>query len=158
MITKTKIKVFVTKVPSFNILSFKILTIALLTAPFAFAEDCNLKDLDPIALDKNKNGAISRDEADGSLLAWVFNKVDANSNGLIDSSEFMNRCNAVATKTAQAEVKKDAEPGAVEAAVVEKADRQVDRAGAQAESRVDKETDEAVDKAVNKGLDRLFGK
>ncbi len=56
----------------------------LFPASSAFAQqDCGLTDLDPIALDKNKNAEISRDEAQGTTLAWAFDKVDSNNDGVV---------------------------------------------------------------------------
>lgn len=138
------------------------LTCSLLISPFALSQNnCALTDLNPVALDKNKNGAISRDEAADSVLAWSFDQVDSNKDGIIDQPEFAQRCNpqaqAQAANTARTSTAK-AEPNALEKVATEKTDRQVQRQSNKAESRVDQETDKAVDKAVNRGLDRLFGR
>lgn len=131
----------------------RVLPLVLLSTGALGEEDCGLADLDPIALDKNKNGALSRDEAQGSALAWEFDRVDANGDGIISQPEFANRCNP---QSAEAE-KAEREPAAAEKAAAEKAERQKSRQASKVEGRVDKETDEAVDGAIDKGLDRLFG-
>lgn len=117
----------------------------------AQAQDCPLANLDPFALDKNQDGRISRTEAEGSTLAWSFDQVDQNGDGVINQQEFSGRCAAFA----KAEPR---EPTAAEQAAAAKAERQKGRQGNRVNQRVDKETDKAVDGVIDRGLDRLFGR
>lgn len=117
----------------------------------AQAQDCPLANLDPFALDKNQDGQISRAEAQGSVLAWSFDQVDQNGDGIIDQAEFGARC----ATFAQAEPR---EPSAAEKAAAQKAERQKSRQGSRVNRRVDQETDKAVDRTIDRGLDRLFGR
>ncbi|MEX1033817.1 MAG: hypothetical protein WDZ30_10700 [Cellvibrionaceae bacterium] len=123
--------------------------------------DCGLANLDPIALDKNGNAELSRDEAQGSALAWAFDQVDTNNDGVISQPEFGARCasyKAGASGSNNQTNAKPREPTAAEKAAAEKAERQKARQSRKVEGRVDEETDEAVDSAIDKGLDRLFGR
>lgn len=131
-----------------------------LAGNLAFAQaDCGLANLDPIALDKNQNAEISRDEAQGTTLAWAYDKVDTNGDGIISQPEFAARCSSYqSTGGGQpgAATVKD-EPSALEKAAAEKASQQKERQVRKVEGRVDQETDKAVDSVIDRGLDRLFG-
>lgn len=122
-------------------------------------QDCGLANLDPIALDKNQNAEISRDEAQGTTLAWAYEKVDTNGDGIISQPEFAARCSSYQSaggdQSGTAKVKE--EPSALEKAAAEKASQQKERQARKVEGRVDQETDKAVDSVIDRGLDRLFG-
>jgi len=79
---------------------FLITLSVLLLAQTVSAQECNLATLDPLALDKNQNGVINREEAQGTALTWVFNKVDSNGDGIISKPEFAKRCETTDTKVA----------------------------------------------------------
>lgn len=115
------------------------------------AQDCPLANLDPFALDKNQDGRISRDEAQGSALAWSFDQVDRNGDGFINQQEFSTRC----ATTAKAEPR---EPTAAEQAAAAKAGRQKSRQSSRVERRVDQEADKAADSVIDRGLNRVFGR
>lgn len=113
------------------------------------AQDCPLANLDPFALDKNQDGQISRAEAQGSSLAWSFDQVDKNNDGIVDQREFDGRCASFAAAEPR-------EATAAEKAAAAKAERQQSRQKSRVDQRVDKETDKAVDRVIDRGLDRLF--
>lgn len=109
--------------------------------------DCGL-DVDPVALDADRNGDLSREETGGTALGPVFDRVDRNGDSVISQYEFAGRC--VSMKETADE--SDGEPSAVERKAAEKVERQRNRT----ESRVDQKTDSVMDKAVDKALDGLF--
>jgi hypothetical protein len=120
---------------------------------------CGLAALDPVALDRNGNGQISRDEAAGTALAWAFDSVDANGDGAVDQPEFGARCanyDAAGTAPVSSEVARD--PTVVERVAVEKAEEQKTRAQGRIGQRVDQEANNAVDGLIDKGLGKIFGR
>lgn len=135
------------------------LGIAALVALPSLAHACGLAALDPVALDRNGNGQISRDEVAGTALAWAFDRVDANADGAIDQPEFDARCasyGAAAIPAAATEAPR--EPTVVEQVAIEKAEEQRERAQGRIGQRIDQETNNAVDGLIDKGLGKIFGR
>lgn len=141
--------------------------------PSVAAAACGL-NVNPGALDTNRNAELSREETRGTVLAAVFDKVDANGDGVIGQPEYARRCQSLgATRQAPSrpqdtagqdpeteaadEDKKAAESGWEDTAVGKAAQRQAERQQNRVNDRVNQETQEAADKAVEDALDSLFG-
>lgn len=127
--------------------------ILLFAASFANAE-CGLANLDPIALDRNGNGEISRDEAAGTTLAWAFDNVDTDRNAVLSQAEFMARCNTYQSASVEA----PRERTVVEEVAIGKAEEQKERQESRIGQRVDQEANNAVDGLIDRGLGKIFGR
>lgn len=129
--------------------------VALLAIPALSHASCGLEGLDPVVLDRNGNGQISRDEAAGTALAWAFDTVDGNGDGVIDQPEFGARCASYTTSAASSAPR---DPTVVERVAVEKAEEQKQRQQSRVGQRVDQEANNAVDGLIDRGLGRIFGR
>jgi|GEM_PF-3188613 hypothetical protein len=130
-------------------LSFAGLSALALAAPAAAG--CGL-NVNPAALDSNRNAELSRNETAGSPLAGVFDRVDTNHDGTISQSEYAARCSSL-----RATNNNGWDSGWEDSVAGERAERQRERQNNRINNRVNRETDRASDSAVDKVMGAIFG-